>query len=210
SSDLEVEAPVRPITANSRAFRAMVRNEMFRRVESAARHAYTELGRLAEDDEWDAEAWEEALADYFDEHESIGIGPDARGPHMLQIEQEEKLWRVRQVLAGPEDDHDWGSLAGVDLAEPDGDGRAVSRVTEVERLYSPGAEQVGVGIANLLGQVGILHHGAPGRAQSFGTVAVHEQVRLAPGEDHSGNRPGQHEFAAGVRPRGTGAAGLQR
>lgn len=130
----ETEERVRPITANSRAFRVMVRNEMFRRVELAARHAYTELGRLDEDGEWDAEAWEEALADYFAEHESIDIGPDARGPHMLQIEQEEKLWRVRQVLADPEDDHDWGILAEVDLAESDAEGRAVIRVTDVERL----------------------------------------------------------------------------
>ena len=130
----EAEERVRPITANSRAFRVMVRNEMFRRVELAARHAYTELGRLDEDGEWDAEAWEEALADYFAEHESIDIGPDARGPHMLQIEQEEKLWRVRQVLADPEDDHDWGFLAEVDLAESDAEGRAVIRVTDVERL----------------------------------------------------------------------------
>ena len=130
----ETEERVRPITANSRAFRVMVRNEMFRRVELAARHAYPELGRLDEDGEWDAEAWEEALADYFAEHESIGIGPDARGPHMLQIEQEEKLWRVRQVLADPEDDHDWGILAEVDLAESDAEGRAVIRVTDVERL----------------------------------------------------------------------------
>ncbi len=130
----EAEERVRPITANSRAFRVMVRNEMFRRVELAARHAYTELGRLDEDGEWDAEAWEEALADYFAEHESIDIGPDARGPHMLQIEQEEKLWRVRQVLADPEDDHDWGILAEVDLAESDAEGRAVIRVTDVERL----------------------------------------------------------------------------
>src|SRR5690625_2777279 len=59
----ETEERVRPITANSHAFRVMVRNEMFRRVELAARHAYPELGRLDEDGEWDAEAWEEALAE---------------------------------------------------------------------------------------------------------------------------------------------------
>ncbi|OLT27403.1 DEAD/DEAH box helicase [Nocardiopsis sp. CNR-923] len=130
----EPEERVRPVTANTRAFRVLVRNELFRRVELAARRRYDELGALDSDDGWDAEAWEEALEDYFDEHDEIGTGPDARGPALLLIEEEDGLWRVRQVLADPAGDRDWGISAEVDLAASDAEGHAVVRVTDVDRL----------------------------------------------------------------------------
>ena len=41
-------APPRPITANERAFRVMVRNAMFQQVQLAARDRYAELGRRCE------------------------------------------------------------------------------------------------------------------------------------------------------------------
>ncbi|MCY9782790.1 DUF3516 domain-containing protein [Nocardiopsis sp. EMB25] len=132
--EAEAEERVRPITANARAFRVLVRNEMFRRVELAARRRYVDLGKLDTDGEWDAEAWEESLEDYFDEHDEIGTGPDARGPALLLIEEEDGLWRIRQILADPAGDHDWGISAEVDLAASDAEGHAVVRVTDVNRL----------------------------------------------------------------------------
>ncbi|GAB3496138.1 DEAD/DEAH box helicase [Amycolatopsis cihanbeyliensis] len=123
-----------PVTANERAFRVLVRNQMFRRVELAAREAYAELGELDAGSGWDAEAWEDALADYFDEHEEIGTGPDARGPALLLIERDTGVWRVRQILDDPEGDHDWGISAEVDLAASDEAGAAVLRVTRVDQL----------------------------------------------------------------------------
>ena len=77
------DAPPPPppsLTSNIRAFRVMVRNEMFRRVELFADEAATALGELDGGSGWDAERWEDALDDYFDEHDDIGTGPDARGP----------------------------------------------------------------------------------------------------------------------------------
>src|SRR5699024_10893510 len=47
----------RPVTTNERAFRAMVRNALFRRVELLARRRYDELGMLDADAGWDAETW---------------------------------------------------------------------------------------------------------------------------------------------------------
>ncbi|MFD6950626.1 DEAD/DEAH box helicase [Nocardiopsis sp. TSRI0078] len=129
------EEKVRPVTTNTRAFRVLVRNEMFRRVELAARRRYAELGRLEGDGEWDAEDWEEALEEYFEEHDSIGIGPDARSPAMLLVEEEQpELWRVRQILADPAGDHDWGISAEVDLEASDEEGHAVVHVVDVNRL----------------------------------------------------------------------------
>ncbi|WP_159940084.1 DEAD/DEAH box helicase [Nocardiopsis sp. FR6] len=134
AEDEPAEERVRPVTTNARAFRVLVRNEMFRRVELAARRRFGELGALEENGEWDAEAWAEALEEYFEEHDEIGTGPDARGPAMLLIEREPALWRVRQILADPAGDHDWGISAEVDLAASDAEGRAVVRVVDVNRL----------------------------------------------------------------------------
>lgn len=127
---------VKPVTANPRAFRVLVRNAMFRRVELAALDRARDLGELDGDSGWDEDAWGEALDAYWDAHEEIGTGPDARGPKLLKIEEDPAhgLWRVWQAFADPADDHDWGIQAEVDLAASDEEGRAVVRVTKVGQL----------------------------------------------------------------------------
>ncbi|AZM44808.1 DUF3516 domain-containing protein [Streptomyces sp. WAC 06738] len=127
---------VRPVTANARAFRVLVRNALFRRVELAALDDADELGALDEESGWDAERWGEALDAYWEEYEDIGTGPDARGPRLLRIEEdpEHALWRVRQTFADPEGDHDWGISAEVDLTASDAEAQAVLRVTDVGPL----------------------------------------------------------------------------
>ncbi|MFE6689047.1 DEAD/DEAH box helicase [Streptomyces sp. NPDC057743] len=127
---------VRPVTTNARAFRVLVRNAMFRRVELAALDKVEELGEMDGESGWDADAWGEAMDAYWDEYEDLGTGPDARGPKLLQIEEdaEHGLWKVRQTFADPNGDHDWGISAEVDLAASDEEGRAVVRVTEVGQL----------------------------------------------------------------------------
>ncbi|MFI9079881.1 DEAD/DEAH box helicase [Streptomyces sioyaensis] len=127
---------VRPVTANARAFRVLVRNALFRRVELAALDKVEELGEMDADSGWDAEAWGEAMDAYWDEYDELGTGPDARGPKLLQIQEdaEHGLWKVRQTFADPNGDHDWGISAEVDLAASDEEGRAVVRVTDVGQL----------------------------------------------------------------------------
>ncbi|MFF4282357.1 DEAD/DEAH box helicase [Streptomyces kronopolitis] len=127
---------VRPVTANARAFRVLVRNAMFRRVELAALDKVEELGEMDAESGWDADAWGEAMDAYWDEYEDLGTGPDARGPKLLQIEEdaEHGLWKVRQTFADPNGDHDWGISAEVDLAASDEEGRAVVRVTDVGQM----------------------------------------------------------------------------
>lgn len=127
---------VKPVTANPRAFRVLVRNAMFRRVELAALDRVRDLGALDGDSGWDEDAWGEAMDAYWDAHEEIGTGPDARGPKLLRIEEDPAhgLWRVWQAFADPAGDHDWGIKAEVDLAASDEEGRAIVRVTEVGQL----------------------------------------------------------------------------
>ncbi|UCM91580.1 DEAD/DEAH box helicase [Streptomyces marincola] len=127
---------VRPVTANARAFRVLVRNALFRRVELAALDRTDELGALDGDSGWDADAWAAALEGYWQEYDEIGTGPDARGPRLLHIEErpEDGLWRVRQTFADPAGDHDWGISAEVDLTASDAEGRAVLKVMAVGQL----------------------------------------------------------------------------
>ncbi len=139
-----VDGDVPPVTANARAFRVLVRNAMFRRVELAARRAWAALGELDGDAGWDADAWRDALTSYWEEHDEIRTDADARGPHLLLVdtaperagesEPDGRLWRVRQVLHDPAGDHDWGIGADIDLDASDEAGSAVVRVTAVSML----------------------------------------------------------------------------
>jgi superfamily II RNA helicase len=122
------------VTGNRRAFRVLVRNAMFRRVELAALRRYDDLGGFDADAGWDAEAWQEALEPYWAEHDEIRTGPDARGPALLLIEEGPEHWRVRQIFDDPAGDHDWGISADVDLAASDEAGSAVIQVTAVDQL----------------------------------------------------------------------------
>ncbi|GAA2695217.1 MULTISPECIES: RNA helicase [Actinosynnema] len=122
------------VTRNLRAFRVLVRNALFRRVELAARRNYYELGQLDGEAGWGADEWREALEPYFEEHSDIGTGPDARGPQLLLITEGAERWEVRQVFEDPAGDRDWGFTAEVDLEESDEAGNAVVRVVEVGRL----------------------------------------------------------------------------
>jgi hypothetical protein len=119
------------VTGNKRAFRVLVRNALFRRVELAALGHYGELGALDAEAGWDAAAWEEAVEPYFDQHEDLGTGPNARGPALLIIEELPGRWEVRQIFDDPAGDHDWGFSAEVDLAASDEAGEAVVMVTDV-------------------------------------------------------------------------------
>jgi superfamily II RNA helicase len=136
SGDLVPAAAARPatVTSNTRAFRVLVRNAMFRRVELSALGHYAELGALDGGDGWDADAWADAIEPYFDAHDEIGTGPDARGPAMLIIDTQPDRWVIRQIFDDPAGDHDWGISAEVDLAASDEAGVAVLRVTAVGQL----------------------------------------------------------------------------
>ena len=109
----------------------MVRNALFRRVELFARRRWTELGELDSGSGWNAQRWAEVGADYFDEHDDIGIGPDARGPAMVIIDCQPNRWEVRQIIDDPAREHDWAIVAEIDLAASDEEGAAVVRLISV-------------------------------------------------------------------------------
>ncbi len=140
----EAAPPPRPITANTRVFNVMVRNAMFQKVQLAARDDAAALARLeaaaaALSDPpgrvtIGADAWEDALGAYWDEHESMDTGPDARSPELLMIDRNPantppRAWTVRQIIADPEAHHDFAIVATVDLGASDAAGEPVIRTT---------------------------------------------------------------------------------
>ena len=152
------EAPARPVTGNPRAFRRLVRNAMFRRVELAGREDYRALAALDGASGWDADAWGDALDPLFDAQgdDAVGIGPAARAAALFQVVEAgsevppghegptaahapagvvpEGTWLVRQVLDDPAGDHDWAITASVDLAASDEAGAPVVTVLAVGPL----------------------------------------------------------------------------
>ncbi len=124
-------APKR-LTSNIRAFRILVRNELFRRVQLAAREDVNALAEL--DPGFGADAWSDALDGYFADHDEILTGADARSSKLLILTEGPTSWTARQILDDPAGDHDWGISATIDLAASDEAGQAVVTVTGVDRL----------------------------------------------------------------------------
>jgi superfamily II RNA helicase len=134
--DAPVSVPTRPrpLTGNERAFTAMVRNALFRRVELFSRRRWHDLGELDSGSGWTAQRWAEVIDAYFGEHDDVGIGADARGPALLIIDRQPGVWRVRQILDDPAGDHDWGFDVEVDLEASDEEGVAVIRLVDAGRM----------------------------------------------------------------------------
>ncbi|QZT65858.1 DEAD/DEAH box helicase [Mycolicibacterium austroafricanum] len=129
-----VPARPRPLTGNERAFTAMIRNALFRRVELFAREQWQELAALDGRAGMSAQKWQEIGDEYFDEHDDVGTGADARGPALLIFDRRRDVWRVRQILDDPAGDHDWGFQVEVDLAASDEEGAVVMRMVDAGRL----------------------------------------------------------------------------
>jgi len=130
ADDAPVVPPAPPsVLTNRRAFTVLVRNEMFRRVQLAARQDDDALTELDPDADWPA-----ALDRYYDEHDEILTGGPARSPRLLTIEEDADVWRVEQTIDDPEGHHDWRIRGEVDLAASVEEGTAVVRVVEVTRL----------------------------------------------------------------------------
>ena len=137
-------ASPRPISRQDRAFRVMIRNAMWRRVDLVARDDLDGLMRLerAAADRTDPPAevvmtrsrWDEAIEAYYEEHDTVGLDADARGPVMLHIGAEGRTWRVRQTLSDPEGHHDWVIDAVVDLDASDESGELVLTTEAMRRL----------------------------------------------------------------------------
>ncbi len=122
SSDGGVEAdgaaPLPPeiddITANHRAFRVMVRNELFRWVTLLATGRHGELPEGADPSELD---------DYWDEFDAIVVDAEARGPGYFEYDAPSGL--ATQILHDPDGVDAWRIEGRVDRDRSNEEGRAV-------------------------------------------------------------------------------------
>ena len=122
-----------PVTANARAFKVMVRNAAFRRVELAARRDLADLVEGEMPGGLDEAGWSEALDQYFSAHSSIGTGAQARASTWFDLAEQPDRWQVRQMLDDPEGWHDNAIVAEVDLAASDEAGSPAWRTLGIER-----------------------------------------------------------------------------
>lgn len=134
----------RPISKQDRAFRVMIRNAMFRRVELVA---YDDLDALmaierAAADRTDPpgevvmtrSAWDAAIEAYYAEHDKVLLDADARGPGLLAVAAAGQTWKVTQTIHDPAGHHDWVIEADVDLDASDEAGELVLRTTAMRQL----------------------------------------------------------------------------
>jgi hypothetical protein len=148
--------PARPITSNERAFRVMVRNSAWRRVELVADDGWEALGELEAqvaalpeppiEPLMSRADWDDALEAYYDEHGSVLRDADARGPQRLLVEPlpgeraaitgggPGRVWRVVQTVSDPEGNNDWVIEAECDLDASDLVGEPVLLATAMRRL----------------------------------------------------------------------------
>ncbi|HSK90054.1 MAG TPA: DUF3516 domain-containing protein [Euzebyales bacterium] len=129
---------VHDITADRRAFRTLVRTRVFRWVQMAGTRSWDRLAEdLADagDLRWTPDGLDKAFADYFAEHASIVVDPDARGPALFQVDEgADAAWLLRQVLLDPEGYREWYLAVRVDLAASAEAGEIRATFEGVQRL----------------------------------------------------------------------------
>ena len=133
---------------------ALERYDDLAELEAVSAAASVEAGSpLAGSPAFTADDWADALDPYFAEYDRVGTDADARSSAMILIggapgaptvpggtvpgatvPGADGAWHVRQILADPAGDHDWGISAVVDLVASIAEGTAVVRVTAVDRL----------------------------------------------------------------------------
>lgn len=125
------------ITSDRRAFRTLVRTRAFRWVQLAAVRDWQRLAddlAQAGDRGWSPERLADTFADYFAEHDEIGLTGDARGPALFQLDDDATPWQLRQVLLDPDGHREWFLDATVDLAASADAGEIAASFSGVRRL----------------------------------------------------------------------------
>jgi hypothetical protein len=115
------------VVDNERAFRVMVRNQMFDWVQRvAARRGYDAFGSADDIDRVRA-----AMAEYYDEHDEVLLDAGARSPERFVYDR--RAQTVTQILHDPEGTNEWQLTARVDVDASTEAGRAVLVLTAIGR-----------------------------------------------------------------------------
>lgn len=107
------------IAAHKKGLTTLVRNALFKRVQYIDLDDASALGEL--DSAWrmPVHEWEDALDDFYDEHDGLLTTADARSSKFFMIDNKQEKthhrWHVRQILCDIEGDYDWAIDGIVDL-----------------------------------------------------------------------------------------------
>lgn len=107
------------ILAHKQGMIALVRNALFTRVQLIDQDKPEQLGQL--DSAWGmpVHEWEDALDDFYEDHEGLLTNADARSSKFFMLddsrEKTHHRWHVRQILCDVEGDYDWAIDGVVDL-----------------------------------------------------------------------------------------------
>lgn len=107
------------IAAHKKGLTTLVRNALFKRVQYIDLDDAPALGEL--DSAWGmpVHEWEDALDDFYDEHDGLLTTADARSSKFFMIDNKQEKthhrWHVRQILCDIEGDYDWAIDGIVDL-----------------------------------------------------------------------------------------------
>ena len=117
------------VVEDRRGLIVLVRNAMFRRIQLMDLDKPEELGALDKDWGYGVHEWEDALDDYYDAHEYVGIDAAARSGKLFilddSLERKEHVWKVRQIIDDSDGDHDWSIIGIVDLDATQENGEVV-------------------------------------------------------------------------------------
>ena len=133
--ELRPPAPV-DITTNRRAFRVMIRNEVFRWVQLLGTQQYHALSELlrAGAGGWTPTALEESFGPYWDDFDDVLVDSVARGSEHFTLEETGSMWPLTQVIVDPEQFYEWRIEATVDIDKSTSTDRPIVVLSAITRL----------------------------------------------------------------------------
>lgn len=136
------EAAAADITRDEKAFTAAIRNRIFNLLRGLVNDdAEQVLAQLASPDDsdgqpWTAERLRTTLDAYLAGHETLCLDPNARNVRHTYVTpgEDQRHWRVQQMLVDPEEHNDWVAEFTVDLTASRAAGEPVLRLCRIGPL----------------------------------------------------------------------------
>ena len=123
------------ITRNKREFTALIRTEIFRFLRPLSTEAYAAAAATVSGS-WTADILAAALESFYTDHERIRLDNEARNGRHTYVEpaDDQKSWRVCQVLIDPEDWNDWQAEFTADLAQAREEGKPTLVLVSIGKI----------------------------------------------------------------------------
>jgi len=109
------------VTKDERAFTVLLRSALFQLLRALARKDWAAAAALVSsggnDAAWTADAFEQAMRPFFEEHSAVRLDPSARAPANTRVDKSPSgaTWDVVHVIPDAEGDDDWALTCWIDL-----------------------------------------------------------------------------------------------